>query len=170
MGKYAYLHITIISFFKVSLKNEQLAFRLVYNLLMDRLTEEQRRKNMRAVKNKDSKIEIKLRKLLWEKGYRYRKNYKKVEGKPDIALTKYKLAIFCDSEFWHGYDWANKKKEIKSNKDFWINKIESNMARDEQVNKILKAQGWRILRFWGKEIEKDAMQCVLRIEEMVEVK
>ena len=135
---------------------------------MDRLTNEQRRKNMRAVKNKDSKIELKLRKALWAKGYRYRKNYIKIEGKPDIVITKYRIAIFCDSEFWHGYNWEVKKKEIKSNKDFWVNKIESNIARDEQVNKILKAQGWKVLRFWGKEIEKQTEECILRIEKMIE--
>jgi DNA mismatch endonuclease, patch repair protein len=137
---------------------------------MDRLTKEQRKKNMQAVKNRDSLIELKLRKLLWEKGYRYRKNYKKLEGKPDIVLTKYKLAIFCDSEFWHGYDWKNKKKEIKSNKEFWIKKIESNIARDLEVNKILEAQGWKVLRFWGKEIEKNINSCVSQIETIIEAK
>ena len=89
---------------------------------MDRLTKEQRHKNMQAVKNKDSKIEIALRSALWSKGYRYRKNYNKLEGKPDIVIPKYKLAIFCDSEFWHGYNWDTRKHDIKSNKDFWIKK------------------------------------------------
>lgn len=94
---------------------------------MDRLTKEQRRKNMQAVRNKDSKIEIALRSALWSKGYRYRKNYTKLEGKPDIVIPKYKLAIFCDSEFWHGYNWDTRKHDIKSNKDFWIKKIEGNI-------------------------------------------
>lgn len=119
---------------------------------MDRLTKDQRRKNMQAVKNKDSKIEVLLRKALWQKGYRYRKNYKLLEGKPDIVLIKHKIAIFCDSEFWHGYDWNNKKEEIKSNKDFWIKKIESNIKRDIKVNESLKSQGWKVIRFWGQEI------------------
>ncbi len=137
---------------------------------MDRLTKEQRKKNMRAVKNKDSKIELKLRKALWEKGYRYRKNYNKVEGKPDIVITKYKLVIFCDSEFWHGYDWTNKQKEIKSNQEFWTKKIESNMERDKKVNMALESQGWKVLRFWGKEIQKNIDECISKIETMIEVK
>lgn len=137
---------------------------------MDRLTNDQRRKNMRAVKCKDSIIELKLRKALWDKGYRYRKNYKEIEGKPDIVLTKYKLAIFCDSEFWHGYNWETKKLEIKSNKDFWIAKIESNIERDKKVNETLKSQGWTVIRFWGKEIEKDTIDCVSRIEKVIGVK
>ena len=120
---------------------------------MDRLTKEQRHKNMKAVKNKDSKIEIQLRKALWSKGYRYRKNYTKLEGKPDIVLSKYKTVIFCDSEFWHGYNWEVRKQDIKSNRDFWIKKIEGNIQRDITVNKILKDQGWKVVRFWGKDIQ-----------------
>lgn len=112
---------------------------------MDRLTKEQRRKNMQAVKNKDSQIELMLRSALWNKGYRYRKNYAKLEGKPDIVLPKYKIAIFCDSEFWHGYNWQIRKNDIKSNKDFWIKKIEGNIQRDKNVNEILNAQGWKVL-------------------------
>jgi len=137
---------------------------------MDKLTKEQRSKNMRAVKNKDSKIELKLRKALWERGYRYRKNFKDLEGKPDIVLTTYKLVIFCDSEFWHGFDWDNKKKEIKSNKKFWINKIESNIDRDKKVNNVLKNAGWQVIRFWGKEIEKDTEKCIERIEKLIGAK
>ena len=134
---------------------------------MDKLTKEQRHKNMQAIKNKDSKIEMLLRKALWKKGYRYRKNYKLLEGKPDIVLTKYKLVIFCDSEFWHGYDWNNKKHEIKSHKEFWYNKIESNIKRDKNVNYILKSQGWKVLRFWGKDIIKNTNECINRIEKAI---
>ncbi len=131
---------------------------------MDRLTKEQRHKNMQAVKNKDSKIELMLRSALWNKGYRYRKNYTRLEGKPDIVLSKYKIAIFCDSEFWHGYNWEVRKNDIKSNKDFWIKKIESNIQRDKIVNKILKKQGWKVLRFWGRDIQKHLPECVNKIE------
>lgn len=134
---------------------------------MDKVTKEQRRKNMQAVKPKNSKIEIKLRKALWNKGYRYRKNYNALIGKPDIVITKYKIAIFCDSEFWHGYNWQNKKNEIKSNRDFWINKIESNIKRDIEVNKVLKKEGWTVLRFWGKEILTDLNSCIKIIEETI---
>lgn len=72
---------------------------------MDVLTKEQRRKNMQSIRSKDTSIELALRKALWNQGYRYRKNYKKLPGKPDIALTRYKIAVFCDSEFFHGKDW-----------------------------------------------------------------
>lgn len=136
---------------------------------MDRLTKEQRRKNMQAVKNKDSKIEIALRSALWSKGYRYRKNYTKLEGKPDIVIPKYKLAIFCDSEFWHGYNWNTRKHDIKSNKDFWIKKIEVNIKRDEYVNKILQDQGWKVIRLWGKDIQKNMDECLLKIEKEIGV-
>lgn len=136
---------------------------------MDKLTKEQRRKNMQAVKNKDSKIEIALRSALWNKGYRYRKNYSKLEGKPDIVIPKYKLAIFCDSEFWHGYNWEVKKHDIKSNRDFWIKKIEGNIKRDEQVNKILHEQGWKVVRLWGKDIQKNIDECLVKIEKEIGV-
>ena len=136
---------------------------------MERLTKEQRRKNMRAVRNKDSKIEIALRSALWSKGYRYRKNYTKLEGKPDIVIPKYKLAIFCDSEFWHGYNWDTRKHDIKSNKDFWIKKIEGNIKRDEYVNKILQDQGWKVIRLWGKDIQKNMDECLLKIEKEIGV-
>lgn len=134
---------------------------------MDRLTREQRHKNMQAVKNKDSKIELMLRMALWNKGYRYRKNYAKLEGKPDIVLSKYKVVIFCDSEFWHGYNWKVRKYDIKSNKEFWIKKIEGNIKRDKEVNKILKKQGWKVIRFWGKEILQDTAECLNKIEKEI---
>lgn len=124
---------------------------------------------MQAVKNKDSKIEIALRSALWNKGYRYRKNYSKLEGKPDIVIPKYKLAIFCDSEFWHGYNWEVKKHDIKSNRDFWIKKIEGNIKRDEQVNKILHEQGWKVVRLWGKDIQKNIDECLVKIEKEIGV-
>ena len=133
---------------------------------MDVLTKEQRHKNMSAIKNKDSKIELKLRKALWEKGIRYRKNYSKLPGKPDIALTKYKIAIFCDSEYFHGKDWDNLSERIKrgNNPDFWLKKISGNIERDRQVNEKLSEMGWSVLRFWGNDILKNIEQCVLRVE------
>lgn len=136
---------------------------------MDRLTKEQRRKNMQAVKNKDSRIEILLRKALWSKGYRYRKICSKIEGKPDIVLSKYKTTIFCDSEFWHGYNWEVRKNNIKSNRDFWIKKIEGNIKRDKDVNRILKQQDWKVIRFLGKDIQKNLEECVNTIEKEIGV-
>lgn len=122
---------------------------------------------MRRVKNKDSKIELSLRKILWEKGYRYRKNVKSVYGHPDIAFIGKKIAIFCDSEFWHGYDWENRKKEFRTHQDFWIPKIERNMARDIEVNEKLKADGWAVIRFWGEEIKHNLQDCIKQIEKAI---
>lgn len=134
---------------------------------MDKLTPEQRHKNMQAVKNKDSKIECLLRHELWNRGLRYRKNVNSVFGHPDIAFIGKKVAVFCDSEFWHGYDWEKRKNDIKSNKEFWISKIERNIARDVEVNTYLTSHGWTVLRFWGKQIQKDAAGCADLIEEEV---
>ena len=127
---------------------------------MDDLTPEQRRKNMQAIRSSDTTIEIMLRKALWHRGIRYRKNYKKLPGKPDIAITKYKIAVFCDSDYWHGYDWENRSHRIKSNRDYWIPKIERNMARDKDVNLLLESQGWIVLRFWEWQIRKHLEECV----------
>ena len=126
---------------------------------MDRLTPEQRQKNMRAVKNKDSEIELLLRKELWSRGLRYRKNVKSVMGHPDIAFIGKKVAVFCDSEFWHGYDWENRKNDIKTRREFWIPKIERNIERDIEVTEALEEAGWTVLRFWGKEIKDDPKKC-----------
>lgn len=134
---------------------------------MDRLTPEQRHKNMKAVKNKDSDIELKLRKELWSRGLRYRKNYTKIIGKPDIVFIGKKVAVFCDSEFWHGYNWEERKKDFKSNQEFWIPKIERNMQRDIEVTEALEADGWTVLRFWGKEIKKNTSACADAIERAV---
>ena len=119
---------------------------------------------MRRVRNKDSKIELKLRKELWRRGIRYRKNVNKITGKPDIAFIGRKIAVFVDSEFWHGYDWENKKNEIKSHQDFWIKKIERNIERDKEVTRALESEGWLVLRFWGKEIDRNLFECADEIE------
>jgi len=127
---------------------------------MDKLTKEQRRKNMQAVKSKDSKIESVLAKALFAQGLRYRKNDKTVFGKPDLTFKKLKIAIFVDGEFWHGKNWDVRINDHKSNKQFWIKKIERNMQRDKEVNEKLESEGWRVLRFWGKEITKQLPSCL----------
>lgn len=132
---------------------------------MDKLTPEQRRKNMQAIKNKDSEIEIKLRKELWKRGLRYRKNVKKIYGHPDLAFIGKKVAVFCDSEFWHGFDWENRKNDIKTRRDFWIPKIEKNIERDSLVTNKLQNDGWIVLRFWGKDIKRNVEICADIIEE-----
>lgn len=136
---------------------------------MDVLTKEQRRKNMQHIRSKNTKIEIILRKALWAKGYRYRKNYDKLPGKPDIVLTKYKIAIFCDGEFFHGKDWEVLKPKLEkgNNPDFWIKKITRNQQRDDEVNKQLLFMGWTVIRFWGNDIKKKVDECVKVVEETI---
>ena len=128
-------------------------------------TKEQIHRNMSRIKNKDSQIELKLRKELWVRGLRYQKNVTDITGKPDIVFKGKKVAVFCDSEFFHGYDWENKKNEIKSNREFWIKKIERNMQRDKEVTSTLEEQGWIVLRFWGNDIKKNSEKCAKIIED-----
>ncbi|MEQ2595831.1 very short patch repair endonuclease [[Clostridium] symbiosum] len=136
---------------------------------MDVLTPEQRHKNMRNIKSKDTSIEVCLRKALWKKGIRYRKNYSKLPGTPDIVLTKYRIAIFCDSEFFHGKDWEELKGRIiqGKNSEYWLKKISNNMRRDEEVNKRLLFLDWTVIRFWGKDILKNTEECIKVIEETI---
>ena len=136
--------------------------------MADDLTPEQRRRNMQAIKSKDTTIELALRKALWSKGIRYRKNCKTLIGKPDIAITKYKIAVFCDSEYWHGFDWENRNRKIKSNREYWIPKIERNMARDKEVNAALEQEGWTVIRFWERQIRKELDGCVNEILTAIE--
>ena len=130
-------------------------------------TKEQISYNMQQVKNKDSKIEVLLRKELWSRGLRYRKNVNFIYGKPDIVFIGKKIAVFCDSEFWHGYNWEERKKDFKSNQEFWIPKIERNMERDKKVTAALEADGWTVLRFWGNDIKKKLSDCADIIEKAV---
>ena len=122
---------------------------------------------MSRIRSKDTKLEVTLRKELWSRGLRYRKNVKTVPGKPDIAFIGKKVAVFCDSEFWHGYDWEHRKEDIKTNREFWIPKIERNIARDDEVNATLKNSGWTVLRFWGNDIKKNLQACADEIERTV---
>lgn len=136
---------------------------------MDNLTKEQRHKNMQNIRSKDTGIEVMLRKALWAEGYRYRKNYNALPGKPDIVLTKHKIAIFCDSEFFHGKDWEVLKPRLdqSNNGEYWKKKIARNMKRDDEINKLLLFQGWTVIRFWGKDIIRDTNRCIRIIEESI---
>lgn len=118
---------------------------------------------MSANKSKGTKLEILFGKLLWNAGVRYRKNDTTVFGKPDFVIRKMKIAIFCDGEFWHGRNWEERKNDHKSNSEFWHSKIERNIERDKKVNEYLKAQGWKIFRFWETEIIKESDKCLNRI-------
>lgn len=133
----------------------------------DVMTPEQRSRTMSHIKSKNTSIEVVLRKALWHKGYRYRKNYKKLPGTPDIAITKYKIAIFCDSEFFHGYNWEIKKQKLGHNREFWIKKIERNMARDRNTDLKLVAMDWVPMHFWGDEIQRHTDRCVEAVEDLI---
>ena len=117
---------------------------------------EKSHKNMSKIRGKDTSIEVVLRKALWHRGFRYRKNYKGLPGRPDIVLTKYRIAIFCDSKFFHGKDWEILKP-----------RLERNIQRDEEKDQQLNFMGWTVIHFWGKDILKDTEQCVRVIEETI---
>lgn len=136
---------------------------------MDNLTPSQRKRNMRNIKSKDTAIEILLRHELWSKGYRYRKNVKTLPGTPDIIMPKYKIAIFCDGEFFHGKNWEVLRPKLMKNKnsEYWIAKISRNIEHDNEVNKALLFKGWTVIRFWGSEIKKDIGGCIKVIEETI---
>lgn len=134
---------------------------------MDKLTKEQRRVNMQAVKSKGSKIELALAKSLWVKGYRYRKNNNSVYGKPDLTFKSQKIAIFVDGDFWHGRNWEVRKYDHKSNQEFWLKKIAKNIERDLAVNEKLMSDGWVVLRFWGSDVKKDLLNCTNQIEDTI---
>lgn len=136
---------------------------------MDTLTPEQRHKNMQNIKCKDTRIEVLLRKALWNKGIKYHKNCRDLPGKPDIVITRYKIAIFCDGEFFHGKDWEVLRPRLEkgNNSEYWISKISRNRERDDEVNKQLLYQGWTVIRFWGSDIKKHTEDCVRVVEETI---
>lgn len=127
-------------------------------------TREQITNYMRSNKSKDTKPEIMLRKELWNRGLRYRKNYKYLSGKPDIVFLRAKIAIFVDGRMWHGYDWEHHRDDFKTNRQYWIPKIEGNRERDFEVTQNLIELGWLVLRFWDFEVEQDVSFCAYKIE------
>ena len=118
---------------------------------------------MSRIRGKDTSIEVKLRKALYEKGCRYRCNSKYIFGHPDISVKGVKVVVFCDSEFWHGKDFEENEKKIQSNRDYWIPKIKRNIERDKEVNEKLTQEGYLIFRYWGGEIQKNLDKCVTEI-------
>lgn len=123
---------------------------------------------MSRIRSENTKAEVKLRKALWAKGYRYRKNVRSLPGSPDIAIKKYKIAVFIDGEFWHGYNWEEKRAAIKSNRSYWIPKIERNMERDRENTQKLQENGWLVLRFWEQRLKKEFNTCLILIAEAIE--
>jgi DNA mismatch endonuclease (patch repair protein) len=119
----------------------------------------------------DTRSEIALRKALWSMGLRYRINYKKLPGKPDIVFTKAKIAVFCDGDYWHGHNWTVRglkslDEELSHYSEFWSNKIRGNIRRDETVNNELKNMGWHVIRIWESDIKTDVMKCASQINEV----
>lgn len=134
---------------------------------MDNHSKEQRSYNMSKIRSTNSSIEELLRKELWHRGLRYRKNVKTIIGKPDIVFPNAKVAVFCDGEFWHGFNWEERKAQIKSNQDYWIPKIEKNRERDKRVNDELSKDGWIVIRFWEKQIKDNVNGCADIVENFV---
>ena len=126
-------------------------------------TTPERSKMMSKIRGKNTKPELLFRKALWAAGYRYRVDYKKLIGKPDIVLKKYKTVIFIDGEFWHGFNWEEHKAKIKTNREFWIPKIERHLQRDREVNYALETKGYKVFRFWEKEIKKELDECLHQV-------
>jgi DNA mismatch endonuclease (patch repair protein) len=126
---------------------------------------------MSRIRSKNTRIEKKIRSMLWSKGFRYRIHYKELPGSPDIVFVRHKIAIFCDSEFWHGRNWNTKKNKLfKKNKEFWENKIKKNIERDKRVNNELKKIGWKVIRFWGNQIEHKTERCIDIIKKAIIIK
>lgn len=137
---------------------------------MDVHDQRQRSRNMSAIRSKNTKPEIRLAKTLYHRGHRYRKHNKKIFGTPDLSFAKHRIAIFVDSEFFHGKNWDIVEKRPKSNAEFWQKKIERNIARDKEVNEHLESQGWTVLRFWSEEIHKNLEEVVATIERILIMK
>ena len=135
---------------------------------MNALSPEKISKIMRSVKSSNTKIEKTLRQALWNEGIRYRKNFKDLAGKPDIVLTKYKIAIFCDGSFWHGRNASQNR--VHSNKKFWDEKVKRNKERDLENTIELRDQGWIVLRFWEEEIVENLSSCILQIKNAIEIR
>jgi DNA mismatch endonuclease (patch repair protein) len=126
-------------------------------------TTPERSRIMGKIRGKNTKPELAFRKALWAAGYRYRIDYKKLIGKPDIVLKKYRTVIFIDGEYWHGYNWEERKPKLRTNREFWIPKIERNMQRDREVNAELDHIGYKVFRFWEREIKKELDACLQKV-------
>lgn len=131
-------------------------------------TTPERSKIMSKIRGKNTKPELLFRKALYAAGYRYRIDYKKLIGRPDIFLKKYKTVIFIDGEYWHGYNWEERKSKIKTNSEFWIAKIKRNMQRDNEVNHELNRLGYEVFRFWERDIKKNLNTCLDKVTSHLE--
>ncbi len=121
---------------------------------------------MQAVKGKNTSLERKVSSAFHRRGWRYRRNYKSLPGKPDFVFTKARVAVFVDGDFWHGWRYPQWKHKLSS--DYWRAKIERNRARDRRNFAALRRQGWLVLRLWGHEVDKDLEACVNRVAALLE--
>jgi len=131
-------------------------------------TTKKRSQNMSKIRSKNSKPELLFRRALWRENVRYRTHVKALPGKPDITIKKYKLAVFVDGSFWHGYQWEYRRKQIKTNREFWIPKIERNMQRDRENRELLESAGYTVMRFWEHEIKQNLQACINQIKLYIE--
>lgn len=131
------------------------------------VTSKKRSELMSKIRSNNTKPELALRRGLWGQGFRFSRSISKLPGKPDIVLYKHRVAIFIDGEFWHGYHWREKKKKLKANRLYWVPKIEKNIKRDEQNNRVLKKSGWKVLRFWEHQITEELPLCITKIKRMI---
>jgi DNA mismatch endonuclease, patch repair protein len=132
---------------------------------VDMFTKEQRSNNMRAIRSTGSSLESKVTKELWSKGFRFRKNVRKLMGNPDIAMQKYKLVIFIDSCFWHSCPIHGKKPS--SNEEYWVKKLQRNIDRDNEVNQYYSKLGWMVLRIWEHELKNDFEGTIVKITNFI---
>jgi DNA mismatch endonuclease (patch repair protein) len=131
----------------------------------DKFSKSVRSRIMSRIKSKDTQIELAFRKELWNQGLRGYGKHKDILGKPDVVFVRYKLAIFIDGDFWHGYNWNILGKSPP--KEYWRNKISKNVLRDKLVTKRLKSEGWKVMRFWEHEINKSPTMCVKKVKNMI---
>ena len=135
--------------------------------MADTLTPAQRRRCMQAIRSKDTKPEVRLRSALRKAKIKFKGNVNTIVGKPDFVITNKKVVVFVDGEFWHGYEWKKKKRTIRKNKKYWVAKIERNICRDKKYNLQLRKTGWKVVRFWQHQIERDTDKCIAKIKKMV---
>lgn len=123
---------------------------------------------MSRIRSKNTKAELLLRRAMWAAKIRFRIHADSLPGKPDVLIAKYRLAIFVDGAFWHGFEWEKNSLRIKSNIGFWTAKIESNMRRDAQVNSILSERGYTVMRFWDHQVKNELPRCINQIQLYIE--
>ena len=126
-------------------------------------TTRERSRIMAKIKGKDTKSELRFRQELHRAGVRFRVHAPTLPGNPDVSNIRRKFVVFIDGEFWHGYDWESKKQKLKSNREFWIPKIERNMQRDQEVNARHAEMDFKVFRFWEREVKKNLKDCVAQV-------